>query len=275
MFAQHEDASTLYSRRASYHERMGSESTVTAAPPLIEDDWAVFLDVDGSLAEHAPTPSDVRIDPGLLRTLPRLSDKCGGAVALVSGRSIQALDELFAPLDIIAAAGLHGIERRSAAARQHATGMDADFLAIAAEAERIAAGFPGALIECKGGCLFLHWRAAPEAAGALSAFADTLKPRLESHRLHPSAHGIEVRPVGIDKGVAIAAFMEEPPFQGRRPVFLGDDPADEPGFAIVNAYDGISVLVGPPRDTAARYRLPDPRRVREWLARSLRREQAA
>ncbi len=254
---------------------MGTETNATAEPPLIEDDWAVFLDVDGSLTEHAATPDAVRIDPVLATVLPGLAEKCGGALALVSGRSIQALDALFAPWSIGAVAGLHGLERRASGHLHAAPAMEEEFMALAREADAIAARYPGALIECKGGCLFLHWRAAPEAAEALTAFAATLPARLREHRLHPGAHGIEVRPLGMDKGVAIAAFMQEPPFRGRRPVFIGDDPADEAGFAVVNALDGVSVLVGDPRPTQARYRLPDPRRVRDWLQRSLKKEEVA
>ena len=254
---------------------MGSESTDDAAPPLIEEDWAVFLDVDGSLAEHAPTPSDVRIDPQLMQALPKLAELCGGAVALVSGRSIQALDDLFAPLDIAAMAGLHGLERRGHGGAHAAPEMGADFLELARQAEAIAAEYPGALVEYKGGCLFLHWRSAPDAAASFSSFAERVREQLAEHRLHPGAHGIEIRPIGVDKGIAIAAFMEEAPFRGRRPVFIGDDPADEPGFAVVNAFDGVSVLVGSERPSSARYRLENPRRVRQWLFASLDRKQAA
>lgn len=254
---------------------MRSTCLIAAAPPLIEAEWAVFLDVDGSLAEHAPTPSQVSIDAQLKDCLSRLADKCGGAVALVSGRSVQALDELFAPLPLVAVAGLHGIERRSAATQQAAPAMSEDLLILAEEARVIASQFPGALIECKGGCLFLHWRAAPTAAAALTAFADRAGERLSGHRLHPGAHGIEIRPQGMDKGIAIAAFLQEPPFRGRRPVFIGDDPADEAGFAVVNAHDGVSVLVGDERATAARYRLPNPGQTRRWLLDSLRQDQAA
>lgn len=254
---------------------MGNDTLPLAEPPLIEDDWALFLDVDGSLAEHAPTPDAVRIDSSIKNALPALARRCGGALALVSGRSIQALDALFAPLDITAAAGLHGLERRTGAGAQAAPAMDADFLELAEQARAIARGFPGARVECKGGCLFLHWRAAPAAAGALGAFAESLRQRLHRHRLHPGPHGIEIRPLGMDKGVAIAAFMEEAPFRGRRPAFIGDDPADEPGFAEVNARAGVSVLIGAPRTSAARYRLADPRRVRGWLLDSLHRERAA
>jgi len=254
---------------------MESESTLAAEPPLIEEDWALFLDVDGSLAEHAPTPDAVRIDPAIKQALPALSRRCGGALALVSGRTIAALDALFAPVDITAAAGLHGLERRWHAGSEPAPGMDAPFLALAAEAEAIAARYPGALVECRGGCLFLHWRAAPEAAPALGAFAEGLRDRLPRHRLHPGAHGIEIRPLGMDKGEAIAAFMAAPPFQGRRPAFVGDDPADEPGFARVNALGGVSVLVGAVRPTAARYRLATPGDVHRWLLDSLHDEVTA
>jgi len=254
---------------------MGSEPNADAAPPLIEDDWAVFLDVDGSLAEHAPTPTDVRIDAQLMQALPKLAQMCGGALALVSGRSIQALDDLFAPLDIAAMAGLHGLERRGHGGAQSAPDMGDDFLALARQAEVIAAEYPGAVVECKGGCLFLHWRSAPQAAASFGQFAESVRAQLSGHRLHPGAHGIEIRPIGVDKGIAIAAFMEEAPFRGRRPVFIGDDPADEPGFAVVNAFDGVSVLVGEARASSARYRLQNPRRVRQWLFASLDRKQAA
>lgn len=251
---------------------MESESTLAAEPPLIEDDWALFLDVDGSLAEHAPTPDEVRIDPVIKQALPALSRKCGGALALVSGRTVAALDALFAPVGIVSIAGLHGLERRSESGWEPAPAMDAPFLALAAEAEAIAHRFPGALVECRGGCLFLHWRAAPQAATALTAFADGLRTRLPRHRLHPGAHGIEIRPIGMDKGEAIAAFMATPPFLGRRPAFIGDDPADEPGFARVNTHGGVSVLVGAARPTAARYRLANPGDVRRWLIDSLQDE---
>ena len=59
--------------------------------------------------------------------------------------------------------------------------------------------------------------------------------------------------------------MARPPFSGRIPVFAGDDPADEPGFEAVNALGGISVRVGAPRPSAARYALRDAHAVLAWL----------
>ncbi|MBY0429764.1 MAG: trehalose-phosphatase, partial [Rhodospirillales bacterium] len=81
----------------------------------------------------------------------------------------------------------------------------------------------------------------------------------------------EVRPIGIDKGAAVNAFMAEPPFAGRRPVFFGDDVTDEDGFRAVNAMDGVSVLVGPERDSQARFRTDSPASFRAFLAAAARR----
>jgi trehalose 6-phosphate phosphatase len=76
---------------------------------------------------------------------------------------------------------------------------------------------------------------------------------------------VELRPSGKDKGVAIAEFLDEPPFKGRTPVFVGDDLTDEFGFALINRVGGHSVKVGE-GESAARWRLPDSAAVRAWLA---------
>ena len=74
----------------------------------------------------------------------------------------------------------------------------------------------------------------------------------------------EIRVAG-DKGVAIARFLENAPFAGARPVFLGDDLTDEAGFAAAAARGGAGILVGPRRDTAATYGLRDVADVLAWL----------
>src|SRR5579862_540207 len=80
-------------------------------PPAL--DWCLFLDVDGTLVELTDTPSQTEADPQIKSLLREVAERLGGAVALVSGRRISTLDDLFAPLKL-PAAGLHGVERRKA-----------------------------------------------------------------------------------------------------------------------------------------------------------------
>ncbi|MDR8470956.1 trehalose-phosphatase, partial [Acinetobacter baumannii] len=54
---------------------------------------------------------------------------------------------------------------------------------------------------------------------------------------------VEIKPRGVNKGEAITAFMQEAPFAGREPVFVGDDLTDEAGFSVVNQLQGMSVKV--------------------------------
>ena len=129
----------------------------------------------------------------------------------------------------------------------------------------IGNGSFGALVEDKGAALALHWRQAPDAADALRRFADVALPWLQGYRLQPGDPVVELRPATADKGDAIAAFMDEAPFSGRRPVFAGDDLTDEHGFAVVDERDGLSVLVGGRKGSSARYGLRDPADLRAWV----------
>lgn len=239
--------------------------TLRPAPPALAPDWALFLDVDGCLLEHAPAPHLARVPPRLPQRLLRIADELDGALALVSGRSLDSLQQLFPDCASLCFSAMHGLERRSEHAPLRAPQAPAELSLLAEEAGRLAGDYPGACIEAHGPCLNLHWRAAPEAAAAMSEFADAALVRLPGYRLHRGAHGIEVRPDGMDKGRAIDELMALAPFRGRVPVFAGDDPADEPGFAAVNARAGISVLVGARGDTAANHRLAAPAQVRDWL----------
>jgi trehalose 6-phosphate phosphatase len=234
-------------------------------PPRPADDWALFLDVDGCLLEFADAPDAVTVPAPLPALLERLAQRLDGALALVSGRALSSLDTLFAPMRLTAA-GLHGLERRSALATVAAPPRSAALEAVHGEARSLADGFPGALVEDKGSALGLHWRRAPQAADALRAFAEAALPRLPGYRLQHGDHVVELRPAEGDKGAAIRALLEEAPFRGRVPVFAGDDITDESGFAVINARGGISVLVGDRTPSAAHYGLRDPADVLDWLA---------
>jgi len=75
------------------------------------DECAVLLDIDGTLLDLAPTPREVWVPPGLSTTLNRLHEKTSGALALVSGRSLNDIDLIFAPEQFPAVGG-HGAEMR-------------------------------------------------------------------------------------------------------------------------------------------------------------------
>ena len=234
-------------------------------PPRPADDWALFLDVDGCLVDFADRPDQVSVPAQLRDTLEALAARLDGALALVSGRPLRGIDRLFAPLRLTAA-GLHGLERRSAQGLHDAPEAPAALGSIRGEAERLAGRWPGVVVEDKGAALGLHWRGAPAARDALLDFADAAIPRLPGYRLQHGNQVVELRPADGDKGSAIDAMLDEPPFRGRVPVFAGDDITDESGFAIVNRRGGMSVLVGTREPSAAHYALRSPEAVRRWLS---------
>jgi trehalose 6-phosphate phosphatase len=242
------------------------------APPRLDPAAALFLDVDGTLLEIAPCPDLVRVPRGLPALLADLAALRGGALALVSGRSLAQLDRLF-PAWRGAAAGLHGIERRQAEGRLVCTDDDAALAALdglRAPLAGLAQAQPGLFFEDKGRTLALHYRGRPQAEAEIRAFAESLlRAAGPALRLIAGKRVVEFQPRTAGKGEAIAAFLAEPPFRGRHPVFLGDDTTDEDGFAEINRQGGLSVRVGRPAATAARCGLASVSAAQRWLAAGL------
>lgn len=242
----------------------------TPFPPTACIDWAYFLDVDGTLLDIADTPDAVCVDTALLSLIARLYRESGGAMALVSGRAISDLEKLLGTLRL-PLAGQHGLERRDAAGRlwMHAAPPAAK-CAIKEALAPVLERHPGLLLEDKGLTLALHYRLAPHLASyvhrLMGRLAEDASAGLE---VQLGKRVAEVKPSGIDKGTAVAEYLFESPFKGRRPVFIGDDLNDEHGFAEVNKLDGISIKVGKGR-SCARYRLPDVAAVRRWLGNALK-----
>ena len=233
-------------------------------PPLT-DGWAFFLDVDGTLLDLVERPDAVRADAHLLCLVDALSGVAGGAVALITGRSLEDVDRLFAPMRFPVAAQ-HGAERRSAAGSVHRHDAPVEKLGQAAvELARLSTAHEGLVVEYKGITLALHYRAAPSLGDLAFQAMRSICSQLDNEFvLQPGKFLVEIRPSGKDKGEAIAEFMYEEPFLGRLPVFVGDDMTDEQGFRAVNRAGGHSVKVGPGA-TEARWRLPDALSVRQWL----------
>lgn len=239
-------------------------------PPAAEAGWAYFLDVDGTLLDIAETPDAVVVDKQLIDLITQLHRASGGALALVSGRTITDLEGLLG-MSRLPMAGLHGLERRDVAGRLwiHAAPPEAK-CAIKMALSPILERHPGLLLEDKGLTLALHYRQAPTLAAYVHRLMRQLATRAgDELELQCGKKVVEIKPAGIDKGSAVSEYLNEPPFCQRRPVFIGDDLNDEHGFAEVNRVDGISIKVGTGR-SCARYRLANVAAVRNWLGAALK-----
>ncbi|HEX3538765.1 MAG TPA: trehalose-phosphatase [Stellaceae bacterium] len=230
----------------------------------------MFVDFDGTLVEIAQSPEAVRAPAHLSGLLKQVQERYGGAFALISGRSIAALDDLLQPWRG-AAAGLHGGERR----RPDGSRADVDpieLTPVLADACGAVAAFvaanPPVRLEDKGRTLALHYRAAPELRQEVTRFAEQVAAESSGAlRLVCGKMVAELVPRDFGKGRAIAAFLAEPPFRGRVPVFLGDDLTDEEGFAEIRRRKGVAIRVGSPdAETLATYTLPDVAAVLAWLS---------
>ena len=227
---------------------------------------ALFLDFDGTLVELADAPDAIRIPHGLGGLIERLAERLGGRVAIVSGRALSDLDRHLAGPGV-AVSGSHGLELRlpsgasTAAAAPEGLGLAAD------EIRRFAAADPGLLVEEKPASIALHYRLAPGREEEAVRFVSALAERT-GLSLQPGKMVVELRPGGADKGDALRRIMAEPPFPGARPLFVGDDLTDEHAFEAAADLGGGGILVGPPRPTAARWRLDGVSAVEAWLRRA-------
>jgi trehalose 6-phosphate phosphatase len=237
-------------------------------PPDLLCDCALFLDIDGTLIDLAPTPEHVLVDDDIARLLPALGRLLGGAVALITGRTIRDADALFPGLGF-PVAGQHGLERRSADGFLHTHGEGPPgYNWLCGELKALCERHDGLWLEPKGATLCLHYRLAPGLASyvhrTVRALVSTLGAAGAEWTLQPGKSIIELKPTGRDKGAAILDYMSEPPFAGRLPVFVGDDLTDEYGFSAIAVLGGWPVKVGSGK-TRASYRLRDVAAVRRWL----------
>lgn len=237
--------------------------------PEPSPNWALFLDIDGTLLDLAATPTEVVIPAGLPDLLRALSRRLGGAVAVVSGRALTDIDTLLSPLTL-AAAGQHGAEIRlpdGGIERFDAAAKLLDSLLPAVEA--FAAARTGILVEDKGMTIAAHCRQVPQYQTELGEFLDGLAARypdcLETIRGH---RVFEIKPRNLSKRTAVEHFMRVAPFAGRLPVFIGDDRTDEDGFAAVKAAGGYAIRVGLDGPSIANWRIADPAGTRAFLSRA-------
>jgi len=259
--------------KSALTHRAGTRSYLAMPfPPLALDRVAILLDVDGTILDFAPTPSQVEVPAKLSATLGTLMRRTNGALALVSGRPLADLDRIFAPLKLPAVGG-HGAEIRrtpESPATHPPLSIDAQL-----KEELIAAAGEGILVEDKGYSIALHYRLAPERGPALR---ETVSAIVAEHpdsgtEILPGKWVIEVKPERFTKGTGVRYLMHNPPFHGRTPFFIGDDVTDEAVFAVLPQLSGFGYSVGRPFKGASGV-FEDAVAVRDWLDRVLDRAPA-
>ena len=230
---------------------------------------ALFLDVDGTLLDLAPRPGAVFVPPSLITSLAAIDDALDGALALISGRSIDDLDRLFAPLQL-RASGVHGAQTRFFPTDANEKDEEAEGLPrkLWTALTEVLFDFPGTFAENKRYSFAVHYRTVPmlkqrlrdSLMSLIAAHADLQLDMIHGHSV------FEIKPHGFDKGKAIKRFIDRKPFQGRVPVFIGDDVTDESGFATVVSHGGHAFSVGSERPGVS-FVFPAPENVRCWLTR--------
>lgn len=246
--------------------RDGSRSPISIEPA----GTALFFDFDGTLAAIADEPAAVRVEARIIDALDVLREASGGALAIVSGRSIEQIDQFLYPLRL-PAAGVHGIERRDAQGRFSRVEVDRNVLdRLQAEIAAFVEGRPGLLAELKPGSVALHYRKRADLGPACREFAAGLVSENPQIRIVTGKKVIELKLADRTKADAIVDFMSAPPFAGRRPLFAGDDLTDEDGFAAVARMNGISIKVGE-GESMASHRLRDIAAFHDWLTTLARR----
>lgn len=235
-----------------------------ATPPLaLLEGASLFLDFDGTLVELADRPDLVPVGDDLWSLLSALRDRLDGRLAIVSGRSVATLRGAFG-LEAFHLAGSHGLEQARPGGPVEAPARAAAIDDVQAALHAFAAGKPGLLVEEKSLGVGLHFRLAPEREAECRAICERLAAQTGLY-LQEGKMLFELRPGEAGKGLAVDHLLAGTELGGGRPIFIGDDITDEDGFAAATVRGGCGILAGPPRLTAARYRLPDVAGVRQWL----------
>ncbi len=230
---------------------------VTIEPiPAPKRDMALFLDFDGTLVDIAQAPDAVLVPPDLPVDLRRVRDMLGGALAIVSGRPLAALDRYLGAAGLIFV-GEHGAIHRLPGDRPSLeTSMWPTEWNVALDL--FATEHPSLVVERKLSGVTLHYRLAPEQSEIARGFGAQLIAAHPEYAIFPAKMAWEIRHRDIGKASAVKYLMGHPPFAGRIPVFIGDDLADEAAIAAVNRMGGHGLHM-------ARAFANRTVRVREWL----------
>ena len=225
-------------------------------PPEIDMNWALFLELDGTLLDIATTPDAVVVPTDLRDVLKTASTTLDGALAIVSGRLLAEVDALLAPLTL-PSAGEHGATIRMPDGSMDEIDMRIPYEWVQALTDATES-MEGVLIERKTHGVVAHFRNAPRFEKHLRALASKLIAKATAFEIVEAKMAIEIHPRTVSKARAVDRLMASAPFAGRVPVFVGDDVADLDGFKAVERRGGIALDVFD--HFAGR-----PQEVREWL----------
>jgi trehalose 6-phosphate phosphatase len=233
------------------------------ALPPVSANAAFFIDFDGTLVAIAPRPDLVVVEPEVIRVLERLSKRFGRAVAVISGRPLDVIDDFLAPLKLAVAAE-HGSIRRDADGHVHADTRNIEAVKVVVERLKpLVEANPGLLLERKQTSVALHYRQRPELAKICEKAVGEALSGTTGLVILRGKMVYELRPKGLDKGTAVKAFLDEAPFKGRVPIYMGDDVTDEDAFRAVNDLGGITIKIDD-GDTTAQYRT-DRKGLFAWM----------
>lgn len=240
----------------------------TCSLPDDIDAFAVFLDIDGTLLDIADTPDGIVVPIGLPEALTCLARGLGGALALITGRSVSTVERLFPGVPVVIS-GLHGAEWRDAAGTLRQAQTTAEFAVAKRRLVEETAQWPGVIFEDKGAAFAAHYRLSPTSETKVRRLMQALAQDVgEGWQLQEGKAVVELRPAGRDKGEALVQMMKDKPFADRLPLAIGDDVTDEAMFAAANRLGGTSIRVGGDlRQSSARGRVASPAEVRAWIRR--------
>lgn len=236
-------------------------------PPNLPENAGLFLDFDGSLVELAPTPDAVVVPGALPARLERVYRRQNGAVALISGRSIADLIRYLPGFPGVIAGG-HGTELRLSDGRiETITAAQSDMVALHGRVRKLADSHDGLLAEPKPHGAVMHYRAAPKLAGWVARAMEGVAADFSELTVQHGKMIIELRPGDASKDRVLSRLMTMPDFEGRLPVYIGDDLTDEAAMAEAQIRGGLGIKIGTGR-TCALYRLDDPQALADWLDRA-------
>lgn len=224
---------------------------------------ALFLDLDGTLADIAPVPHLAVVAPEIAAAVRDLAARLDGALAIVSGRTLEDIDALMQPLRL-PAAGMHGCVMRDWQGSIRTAGGAQDIAETRQILRDRLGKSPGILIEDKGPAIAIHYRLRPDLGDVvLQTAAEAVAP-YPFLKLVPGRKVVEILPASVSKGAAIRALLKSAPFRDRKPIFAGDDVTDEDGFAAVNEAGGLSIKIGLGA-SQAQYRFLSAATFRDWI----------